>query len=98
MKLTAVVKVKNSLGLHIRPATAIVKLLQGARSTVLFSVRDQTVNAKSIMSLLVLSAQRNSKVTIVVEGEDAEVVMEKLLLGFEEQFGESDGGNTRVLS
>lgn len=40
------------------------------------------------MSLLVLAAQRNAKVTIVVEGEDAEIVLEKLLIGFEEQFGE----------
>lgn len=63
-------------------------MLQGCRSNVFFSLRDQTINAKSIMSLLVLAAQRNAKVTIVVEGEDAEIVLEKLLVGFEEQFGE----------
>lgn len=40
------------------------------------------------MSLLVLSAQKNAKISIVVEGEDAEVVMEKLLQGFESEFGE----------
>jgi phosphocarrier protein len=82
------VKVKNRLGLHIRPATVIVKMLQGCSSNVFFTLRDQTVNAKSIMSLLVLSAQRNAKVTIVVDGDDAESVLEKLLKGFEEQFGE----------
>jgi phosphocarrier protein len=63
-------------------------MLQGCRSSVFFSLRDQTINAKSIMSLLVLAAQKNAKVTIVVEGEDAESVLEKLLVGFEEQFGE----------
>jgi len=63
-------------------------MLQGCRSSVFFSLRDQTINAKSIMSLLVLAAQRNAKVTIVVEGEDAESVLEKLIVGFEEQFGE----------
>lgn len=88
MKLTAVAKVKNRLGLHIRPATAIVKMLQGFRSSVYFTLREQTINAKSIMSLLVLSAQKNSRISIVVEGEDAEVVMEKLLKGFETEFGE----------
>ena len=81
-------KVKNRLGLHIRPATVIVKMLQGVRSSVLFTLRGQTVNAKSIMSLLVLSAQKSAKISIVVEGEDASVVMEKLLVGFENQFGE----------
>lgn len=88
MKLTAVAKVKNRLGLHIRPATVIVKILQGFRSSVYFTLRGQTINAKSIMSLLVLSARKNARISIVVEGEDAEVVMEKLLTGFETEFGE----------
>lgn len=88
MKLTAVVKVKNRLGLHIRPATVIVKMLQGVKSSVWFTLRGQTVNAKSIMSLLVLSAQKNAKIGIVVEGEDASSVMDSLIKGFESEFGE----------
>ena len=88
MKLTAVVKVKNRLGLHIRPATAIVKLLQGCRSSVNFIFKGQTVNAKSIMSLLVLSAQKNAKIHLEVEGEDAQKVMDKLVEGFDNSFGE----------
>lgn len=88
MKLTATVKVKNRLGLHIRPATAIVKLLQSSRSSVFFTCKGQTVNAKSIMSLLVLSAQKNTKINILVEGEDAQGVLEKLIHGFDSLFGE----------
>ncbi len=88
MKCTAEVKVKNRLGLHIRPATAIVKMLQGCRSNVFFSFRGMTANAKSIMSLLVLSAQKNAKISILVEGEDAELILQKLIDGFENMFGE----------
>lgn len=88
MKIVTVVKVKNRLGLHIRPATVIVKMLQGVKSSVWFTLRGQTVNAKSIMSLLVLSAQKNTKISIAVEGEDASIVMEKLVKGFESEFGE----------
>ena len=88
MKVEVVVKVKNRLGLHIRPATVIVKMLQGVKSSVLFTLRGQTVNAKSIMSLLVLSAQKNAKISILVEGEDAPIVIEKLVNGFESEFGE----------
>jgi phosphotransferase system HPr (HPr) family protein len=47
-----------------------------------------TANAKSIMSLLVLSAQKNAKISILVEGEDAELVLQKLIDGFENMFGE----------
>ncbi|PCI95582.1 phosphocarrier protein HPr [Candidatus Aerophobetes bacterium] len=88
MKLTQTVKVKNSLGLHIRPATAIVKLLQNTSSKVFFSFKDMTVNAKSIMSLLILSAQKNATIEITIEGKDASLVMEQLSEGFETKFGE----------
>ncbi len=88
MKYTAEVKVRNRLGLHIRPATMIVKLLQGCRSNVFFSFKGMTANAKSIMSLLVLSAQKNAKISILVEGDDAKEVLQKLIAGFESKFGE----------
>lgn len=47
-----------------------------------------TVNAKSIMSLLILSAQKNATIEITIEGKDASLVMEQLSEGFETKFGE----------
>ncbi|MDF2577276.1 MAG: ptsH3 [Chlamydiales bacterium] len=82
------VKVKNSLGLHTRPATMIVKLLQKASSSVFFTHGKTTINAKSIMSILILAARKNSKIKITVEGDDAEDVMECLVEAFDTQFGE----------
>ena len=87
-KLSQKVKVKNALGLHARPATAIAKLLQGSKSTVSFIYRKEKVNARSIMSVLMLAATRNSQILIDVEGEDAEEVMQKLISAFENKFGE----------
>lgn len=88
MKLIKKVQVKNSMGLHTRPATTIVKLLQNCKSDVFFTLKQDTVNAKSILSLLMLAAKKNSNITIVVEGEDADHTMEKLVNAFENQFGE----------
>ena len=88
MKLVRKVKVKNSLGIHTRPAAAIVKLLQPSKSTVLFTYRDETVNARSIMSILMLAASKNSSITITIEGEDAQPTMEHLVHAFETEFGE----------
>jgi phosphocarrier protein len=82
------VKVKNSLGLHTRPAAAIVKLLQPRKSTVLFTYKDETINARSIMSILMLAAKKNAQITITIDGEDAEVAMDLLCRAFEEEFGE----------
>lgn len=88
MKLINKVQVKNMMGLHTRPATSIVKLLQNCKSDVSFTYRHETVNAKSILSILMLAATKNSKITITVDGEDAEVTMNKLISAFENQFGE----------
>lgn len=88
MKLKRKVQVKNSLGLHTRPATLIVKLLQNSNSDVHFTHKKQTINAKSILSILTLAAAKKSSITITIEGEDAEKTMEDLVQAFESQFGE----------
>lgn len=87
-KLISEVKVKNRLGLHTRPATVIVRLLQNCQSDVFFTYKKDTINAKSIISILMLAAKQDSKITISVEGKDASPTMEKLVHAFENQFGE----------
>ena len=88
MKLISKVRVKNRMGLHTRPATTIVKLLQNCKSDVYFLHKQETVNAKSILSILMLAAKKNSNITITVEGEDATFTMQKLVEAFNNQFGE----------
>ena len=84
------VKVKNVLGLHARPAAMIAKLLQSSKSQVSISYRQETVNARSIMSILMLAIKKNSLIILTIEGEDAEETFEKLSSAFENLFGESD--------
>ncbi len=88
MKLTCKVKVKNALGLHTRPAAAIVKLLQPRKSSVHFMYKNEKINARSIMSILILAAKKNTQLEIVVEGEDAELTMSQLVMAFDQEFGE----------
>lgn len=88
MKIVHKVKVKNALGLHTRPAAAIVKLLQPRKSTVHFSYKNERINARSIMSILMLAAKKNALIEITVEGEDADATMAHLLAAFEQEFGE----------
>lgn len=82
------VRVKNTLGLHTRPATAIVKMLQNCKSDVLFTCKRETINAKSILSILMLAAKKNTVITIIADGVDAEEIVEKLVEAFENKFGE----------
>jgi len=88
MKLTCDVQIKNTMGLHTRPATTIVKLLQGCKSDVTFTCKKETINAKSILSILMLAARKNTKINIVVDGDDATEIMKKLVDGFNNHFGE----------
>lgn len=87
---TGVVRVKNALGLHTRPATSIVRLLQNKKCNVFFTCKKERINAKSILSILMLAAKRNTKITINVEGEDAKETLEELVEAFESKFGESE--------
>ena len=87
-KVIRKVKVKNSLGLHTRPAASIVKLLQPRKSSVSFTYKNETINARSIMSILMLAAKKNSVIEVAVEGEDAEQTMQHIVLAFEQEFGE----------
>lgn len=85
-KLTHKVRVKNQQGLHTQPATAIVRMLHNRRSQVFFSYKQEKINAKSILGILLLAAHRNSLITIDVEGEDAEETMNMLIVAFEAEF------------
>ena len=78
MKIEFAVKVKNPLGLHTRPATNIVRALQKTKCKVTFTYKKQTINAKSILSILLLAATRNSTIIVNIEGDDADEIKEKI--------------------
>lgn len=89
MKLSQKLKVKNALGLHARPATVIARLLQKSKSKVFFTFHDETINARSIMSVLMLAANKNAQILVTIEGDDAQETMNNLIEAFNNQFGES---------
>lgn len=82
------VKIKNALGLHARPASALTKLLQSSKSKVTISYRDKTADARSIISILMLAITKNSEIVLTIEGEDADETAKRLTRAFESQFGE----------
>lgn len=88
MKLVRKVRIKNALGLHARPATMIVKLLLNCKSEVTFTHKRAVINAKSILSILMLAATKNTQLTVTVDGDDADDIMDKLVTVFENGFGE----------
>lgn len=82
------VVVVNTLGIHARPAAALVQRMLGFDSDVYISFNGNNVNAKSIMGLLTLVAMRGSRLTVTCRGEDAEAAMHALQELFAKGFGE----------
>jgi phosphocarrier protein HPr len=88
-KLERKLRLSNSQGLHARPATFIVKLLRSTRSSVTFSYKQQTVDAHSVLHLLMLGAPKNAYITVSAIGSDALETIEKLEKAFEQKFGDA---------
>jgi len=87
-KVESLVKVKNKLGLHVRPATQIAKILQRRKAKVTLTYKGQSVNARSIMSIMILAAPKNAQLKIEAQGMDAKETLEALLIAFNKKFGE----------
>jgi len=71
--------VMNEKGLHTRPCTELVKCASSFKAQVFLVHQNLTVNAKSLLGVLMLAAARGAKIKIEAEGEDAEQVIDSLI-------------------
>ena len=69
----------NERGLHTRPSTELVKCASSFKSQLTLVYQNFTVNAKSLLGILMLAASRGSKIKIEAEGEDAELAIAQIL-------------------
>ncbi|MBN2695498.1 HPr family phosphocarrier protein [bacterium] len=69
---------RNSRGLHARPAALIVKTARMFKAEIAISKESDTVNGKSIMGVLMLAAPSGTLLNIRAEGEDAEEAVSEL--------------------
>jgi phosphocarrier protein HPr len=83
------VVVKNKLGLHARPAAEIVKIAAKFKSHITILRDDMEVNGKSIMGVMMLTAEKGTTLTIRAEGDDAEQALEAIAKLVDGKFGES---------
>ena len=83
------VTVVNSLGLHARPAAQLVRLASTFASSVELVRDGATVNAKSIMGVMMLAAEHGSTLVLRAEGADAEQALEALSALIASGFGET---------
>ncbi len=70
--------IQNKTGLHARPAALFVQVANKYESSITIVKDDQEVNGKSIMGILMLAAEKGSRIVIVAAGDDAEAAVEEL--------------------
>jgi phosphocarrier protein HPr len=71
--------VVNEKGLHTRPSTELVKCATSFKAQVMLRYQNCTVNAKSLLGILMLAATRGAKISVEAEGEDAEQAVKTIL-------------------
>ncbi len=86
------VKVTNEVGLHARPAARFVSKANEFKSNI--QVQNVTknskwVNAKSILSVLVLGVEKDHEIEIMVEGEDEAEAVKQIMELAKNNFGEN---------
>ncbi len=88
--IRANVTISNKLGLHARASAKFTKLAGTFRSDVSMSRGERSVNAKSIMGVMMLAAGLGSEVQIEVNGDDEQSAMDALLALVNDKFGEAE--------
>ena len=72
------VTIKNRSGIHARPASIFVDLASKFAGMVTLIKNEKRYNGKSIMSIMSMALRENDTLEILVEGEGAEGLEEKL--------------------
>ena len=78
-KFTDSFVVANEKGLHTRPSTELVKCASFFKSHVTLHYKDRSVNAKSLLGILMLAAARGAEITVEAVGDDSEDAVKSIL-------------------
>jgi len=77
--VTKEVIVKNSTGLHARPATLLVKKASSFKSEVTIEFKGKKANAKSLIGVLSLGVTKDSTVVVIASGDDEGYAVEEMV-------------------
>ena len=64
------VAVKNSVGLHARPATFFIQRANEFKSSIWVEKDERRVNAKSLLGVLSLGIVKGTSISIIADGSD----------------------------
>ncbi|GAB4344675.1 MAG: HPr family phosphocarrier protein [Gammaproteobacteria bacterium] len=80
----------NKLGLHARAAAKLVTVASGFESDIQLVRDSRRANAKSIMGVMMLAANKGTRLKLLVSGKDAEKAAQAITELFNDRFGEDE--------
>ena len=87
---TKEVEIVNKLGLHARASSKLTKLASQFKCEVWATKNNRRVNAKSIMGVMTLAANKGSGIQIETTGDDEVEALAALAALVEDYFGEGE--------
>jgi len=85
---TRTTHIVNKLGLHARPSAQLVSVTSRSQSEVFITKEGLRINAKSIMGVMMLAAEKGSELLIEADGPDEEAAVEAVVQLIQSGFGE----------
>ena len=82
------IKIKNSVGLHARPATFFVQKANCFKCSIWVEKEDCRVNAKSLLGVLSLGISKGTAITLIADGVDEADAVEGLATLVDSEFGD----------
>ncbi len=86
----AEIEITNKLGLHARASAKLTQMATGFNAEVWMEKGSRRVNAKSIMGVMMLAAEKGSKVVVETVGTDEQQALDALLQLIGNKFGEGE--------
>ena len=88
--ITKTIEIINKLGLHARASSKLVMLAGKFNSDITITKDNKLANCKSLMSVMMLAANRGSSILLSANGNDEEVAINELEELINCQFGEAE--------
>lgn len=84
------ITITNKLGLHARAASKLVNLCSQHSSNVFIGKDGNSVNAKSIMGVMMLAASKGTELMLEVDGDDENECLQAIVELFQNRFDEAE--------
>ena len=89
-RASAAVEIINKFGLHARAARLLVEAVRDLDAEVTIRRDDQTVNAKSILKVMMLAAGPGTALEVVAIGPDADAAVATVCALVQQRFNEKE--------